>query len=92
MPLLSYLQAQGVTSLATATQNDGIGLRWEKRFDDSYFSLNDVFKWFIIDFFIYLILALTYDFFFGKEDARYVAMCVLLIQAQGNNNSLLLRI
>jgi hypothetical protein len=60
----------GCVSLASTSTNDGEGLRWHKRFDDQLVPLNDVFIWLIIDFVIYLLLALVLDYVLGKEDIR----------------------
>jgi ABC-type multidrug transport system permease subunit len=60
------LLAKGMGDLGdkTATSDD-VGLRWDDRNNYGYFPVGDVYSWLIIDFFIYLGLALIYDFLFG---------------------------
>jgi hypothetical protein len=59
-----------VSNLASATANEGVGLRWEKRFDNAYYPLNSTLLWFLIDFAIYYVLAMLIDFYVGREDPR----------------------
>ncbi len=64
------LLGQGVANLASATANDGAGLRWGKRFDNAFFPLRDTFAWFLIDFAIYYVAAMLIDYYLGREDPR----------------------
>ena len=64
LPFTLLAKGMGDLGEKTATDED-VGLRWDDRNNYGYFPLGAVYNWLIIDFFIYLGLALLYDYLFG---------------------------
>ena len=65
------LLGQGVSNLASASSGDGaVGLRWDKRFDNSFFALHDTYMWLLLDTLIFAVLTLLIDGYLAKEDPR----------------------
>eukprot|EP00003_Mantamonas_plastica_P027264 TRINITY_DN5807_c0_g1_i2.p1 TRINITY_DN5807_c0_g1~~TRINITY_DN5807_c0_g1_i2.p1 ORF type:complete len:496 (+),score=189.23 TRINITY_DN5807_c0_g1_i2:1108-2595(+) len=62
------LLAKGITDLAAATADpDDVGLRWSEITDNEWFSLEDVYTWYIIDFFVFFALAIYLDNVWPKQ-------------------------
>lgn len=60
------LLAKGMGDLGSASDNEGEnGLRWRQRQTHGFFPIADVYRWLVLDFFIYLFLAMLYDQLFG---------------------------
>ncbi|KYQ89172.1 ABC transporter A family protein [Tieghemostelium lacteum] len=56
------LLTKGINDLSEASAGSvAVGLRWSERTSNAWFSLQDVYGWFIIDFFVFLIVALYLD-------------------------------
>ncbi len=64
------LLAQGVSNLSAASTGDNVGLRWFKRFDNSFFPFNSTLLWLLYDTLIYYFLAIFLDYYLGREDPR----------------------
>ncbi len=59
------LLAKGMGDLGTQAAGGGAGLRWADRDQYGYFPLSEQYNWLIIDWIVYLVVALLYDFLFG---------------------------
>ncbi|EGG17668.1 hypothetical protein DFA_08664 [Cavenderia fasciculata] len=56
------LLSKGIGDLSAASAgSQANGLKWSERFDNEFFSLQDVYSWFIFDFFFYFLIALYLD-------------------------------
>eukprot|EP01113_Clastostelium_recurvatum_P005090 TRINITY_DN1226_c0_g1_i1.p1 TRINITY_DN1226_c0_g1~~TRINITY_DN1226_c0_g1_i1.p1 ORF type:complete len:879 (-),score=247.94 TRINITY_DN1226_c0_g1_i1:81-2717(-) len=55
------LLSKGISDLSETISNDQKGMRWADRTSNAFFTLEDSYKWLVIDFFIYFALALYLD-------------------------------
>jgi hypothetical protein len=83
------LLGQGVANLASASSGDGaVGLRWEKRFDNSFFPLNSSFLWLLGDSSLFFLLTLLIDGYLANEDPRvWIRQCLGYTDSTGTSKN-----